>query len=206
LASGAPRADGLDEVTPVLSAAVRARARALGLAVQVPYERAIDVPSVTAALAGEASASAREQNSAQQQLLSTDRARMDHALVHGFLSNESYWAAGMSEASFQRACAESLCFGVYAGRRQLAFARVVSDFARFAYLADVFVVKELRGRGLGKALVQEILQHPELVEIERWLLGTRDAHALYARFGFFPLPEGRYMLRAKTAVTLTQGR
>jgi GNAT superfamily N-acetyltransferase len=119
------------------------------------------------------------------------------ARVHGFLRDDSYWASGVSEQAFRTSCAESLCFGVYRAREQLAFARVVTDFARFAYLADVFVIPALRGRGLGKALVQEILQHPELAEIERWLLGTRDAHGLYARFGFVSVSEGRFMLRPK---------
>ncbi len=195
LVAGAPRVDALDEVPPQLSAAVAARgaglsfdaespAQASEAALRVPYERALEVPELSAALATDAPL-----------LLSTDRARIDVPRVHGFLCNESYWAAGLSEATFRRACAASLCFGVYQGREQLAFARVVSDFVRFAYLADVFVHAPVRGRGLGKALVCEILQHPQLAQIETWLLGTRDAHGLYARFGFQRMPEGRYMAR-----------
>lgn len=195
LVAGTPRADTLDEVAPPISPSVAGRARELALAtswpacegpdaLRVPYERTLELPAVYEALEG-----------AQPLLLSTDRARIDVPLVHTFLSQESYWAAGVSEESFRASCARSLCFGVYAGKQQLAFARVVSDFSRFAYLADVFVVQALRGRGLGKLLVDHVLRFPDLREIERWLLGTRDAHSLYARFGFIPTPEGRYMLR-----------
>jgi hypothetical protein len=195
LVAGVPRADELDDVAPPLSAAVSRRARSLSLAsswpeaehasaLRVPYERALDLPAVCEALGRDA-----------QLLLSTDRARIDVPLVHTFLSEESYWARGVSEQEFRASCARSLCFGVYAGKQQLAFARAVSDFARFAYLADVYVVHALRGRGLGKALIEEVLRFPDLVGIDRWLLGTRDAHGLYERFGFVPMPEGRYMLR-----------
>jgi GNAT superfamily N-acetyltransferase len=195
LVAGAPLVDALDDVPPRLSPAVAARAASMAPdvewpqpasepALRVPYERTPDVAHLRGVLA-----------SAEPLRLSSDRARIDVARVHAFLSNESYWAAGLSEESFRRACAASLCFGVYQGREQLAFARVVSDFARFAYLADVFVLATLRGRGLGKALVREIMQHPQLAQVETWLLGTRDAHGLYARFGFVPMPEGRYMAR-----------
>jgi nitroimidazol reductase NimA-like FMN-containing flavoprotein (pyridoxamine 5'-phosphate oxidase superfamily)/GNAT superfamily N-acetyltransferase len=187
LVAGAPRADGLDDVPPPLSPAATARVRASRGALQI-WERPLDVPGFCPFLGHE-----------QQLLLSTDPARIDQRLVHDFLRDESYWARGLSEESFRRAARESLCFGVYRGTQQLAFARVVTDFARFAYLADVFVVAAMRGKGLGKALVQQILEEPQLVAIERWLLGTRDAHGLYARFGFEPMPEGRYMLRLRSA-------
>jgi nitroimidazol reductase NimA-like FMN-containing flavoprotein (pyridoxamine 5'-phosphate oxidase superfamily)/GNAT superfamily N-acetyltransferase len=188
LVASAPRSDGLDPATPVLSPAVRERAHALGA--RVPSDRPIDVPAVQAVFGAE-----------EELLMSNDPARVDVSLVHGFLSRESYWAEGVSERAFVKSCAGSLCFGVYRGAQQLAFARVVTDFARFAYLADVFVVKELRGRGLGTALVREILAEPELLEIERWLLGTRDAHGLYAQLGFVPAGDGRYMVRNVSAAT-----
>jgi hypothetical protein len=195
MVAGTPRADALDQVAPPLSAPVAARARELALSsswpefeaastLRVPYERTLDLPAVRELLACD-----------EPLLLSSDRARIDMHLVHAFLSQESYWAAGVSEQALRASCARSLCFGVYAGKQQLAFARVVSDFVRFAYLADVFVVQPVRGLGLGKALVDAILRVPELRAIDRWLLGTRDAHDLYARFGFTPMPEGRYMLR-----------
>ena len=119
--------------------------------------------------------------------LSSDPARLDRALIHRYLADESYWAAGVPESVIERALDHSLCFGIYRGRAQLAFARAVTDRATFAYLADVFVVAGQRGRGLGKWLVEAIGRHPELQGLRRWLLATRDAHALYAQYGFKPL-------------------
>jgi GNAT superfamily N-acetyltransferase len=128
--------------------------------------------------------------------ISTDPARLDIDLVHGFLST-SYWAAGRPRAVVERSIANSLCFGAYRDTRQIAFARVVSDRAVFAYLADVFVVEEYRGRGVGKALIRAIVEHPELSGLKVFLLRTRDAHRLYVPFGFGPLQNpdemmGRY--------------
>lgn len=128
--------------------------------------------------------------------ISCDRDRLDVALIHEFLRT-SYWAAGRSREIVERSIANSLCFGAYSGGKQIAFARVITDRAVFAYLADVFVVPELRGRGVAKALMAAILAHPELQGLRTFLLGTRDAHGLYARFGFGPVPEpqrlmGRY--------------
>jgi len=119
--------------------------------------------------------------------LSSDPARLDRALIYRYLANESYWAAGVPESVIERALDHSLCFGIYRGGTQLAFARAVTDRATFAYLADVFVIAEQRGRGLGKWLVEAIGRHPELQGLRRWLLATRDAHALYAQYGFKPL-------------------
>lgn len=114
--------------------------------------------------------------------ISTDRSRLDVDLVHGFLST-SYWAAGRSREVVQRSLENSLCFGAYAEGRQVGFARVITDSATFAYLADVFVVPEARGRGISKLLVARILAAPELQGLNVWLK-TRDAHRLYERFGF----------------------
>jgi GNAT superfamily N-acetyltransferase len=128
--------------------------------------------------------------------LSSDPARLDRALIHRYLANESYWAAGVPQSVVERALDHSLCFGIYRGRSQLAFARAVTDRATFAYLADVFVVAEHRGRGLGKWLVEAIGRHPELQGLRRWLLATRNAHALYAQYGFKPLANpARFMER-----------
>ena len=122
--------------------------------------------------------------------ISDDRARLDVDLLHHFLAVESYWARGRSRAIVERSLANSLCFGLYAADgRQAGFARVVSDRAVIAHLNDVFVLPAWRGRGLGKALVAAVLAHPELVMVARWTLSTSDAHALYASFGFGPLPE-----------------
>ena len=118
--------------------------------------------------------------------ISTDPARLDLDYLHAFLS-ESYWSPGIPRETVARAVANSLCFGLYAPDGAPAgFARVVSDHATFAYLADVFVDAAHRGRGLGVWLVETVLAHPELQGLRRWALATADAHALYARFGFAP--------------------
>jgi GNAT superfamily N-acetyltransferase len=120
--------------------------------------------------------------------ISTDPSRLDLDVIHGFLQT-SYWAAGRRRSVVERAIRNSICFGVYADGRQVAFARVVSDCAVFAYLMDVFVVPEYRGRGISKALMRAILEHPDLQNLRVFLLATRDAHGLYAQFGFRPLAE-----------------
>lgn len=125
--------------------------------------------------------------------ISTDRARLDVALVHEFLRT-SYWAEGRGRSVVERSIEHSLCFGVYQGGRQVAFARVVSDRAVFAYLMDVFVVPEFRGRGISKALMRAVLDHPDLQNLRLFLLATRDAHGLYERFGFRSLAEPERMM------------
>ncbi len=127
--------------------------------------------------------------------IDSDPTRLDLVTVHGFLAS-SYWAKGVPLATLERAVAGSLCFGVYDGRRQVGFARVITDSATFAYLADVFILPSHRGRGLGKQLMETIVAHPSLQGLRRWVLVTQDAHGLYARFGFTPLatPQ-RYMER-----------
>ena len=116
-------------------------------------------------------------------LISSDPARLDVEVIHGFL-RESYWAEGIPREVVERAILNSLCFGVYSRNQQIAFARVVSDYATFAYIADVFVLAPWRGRGISKALMAEIVHHPDLQQLRRWLLGTKDAHGLYQRYGF----------------------
>ena len=115
--------------------------------------------------------------------ISTDPARLDLDLIHRFLET-SYWAKGRRRTVVERSIRNSLCFGVYLAGRQVAFARVVSDRAVFAYLMDVFVVPEFRGRGISKALMRSVLDHPDLQNLRVFLLATRDAHDLYAQFGF----------------------
>jgi GNAT superfamily N-acetyltransferase len=116
--------------------------------------------------------------------IATERDRLDLDYVHAFLTT-SYWSPGIARDRVERAIAGSLCFGLYApDGAQAGFARVVTDRATFAYLADVFVGEEHRGRGLGVWLVQTILGHPELQGLRRWILATADAHGLYERFGF----------------------
>ena len=115
--------------------------------------------------------------------ISTEARRLDLDVIHGFLVR-SYWAEGRSRERVARAIEHSLPFGLYHGSEQVGFARVVTDWIVIAFLADVFVLEPHRGRGLGKWLVETVVGVPELQRVRRWLLGTRDAHALYRRFGF----------------------
>jgi len=125
--------------------------------------------------------------------ISTDPERLDLNVIHGFLET-SYWAKGRRRGVVERAIKNSLCFGVYENGRQVAFARVVSDRAVFAYLMDVFVLPECRGRGISKALMRTIVEHPDLQNLRVFLLATSDAQGLYSQFGFRPLAEpGNWM-------------
>lgn len=116
--------------------------------------------------------------------ISTDKAELDVALIHRFLSGESTWARGIPRELVERSIGHSLCFGGFLGTAQVAFARVISDYATFANLVDVFVLPPHRGTGYGKALVAAVLDHPQLQGLRRFTLATWDAHGLYARFGF----------------------
>ena len=120
--------------------------------------------------------------------ISSDPARLDLDVIHRFLSEDAYWSPGIPRATVERAVKNSFCFGVYLpDGSQVGFARLVTDRTTFAYLADVFVLSQHRGRGLSKRLMEAVLAHPELQGLRRWLLATRDAHGLYAQFGFTPL-------------------
>jgi GNAT superfamily N-acetyltransferase len=145
------------------------------------------MPSTCVALAASATLAAYE--------VDTDRARLDLPMIHDFLVR-SRWAKGIPFEVLKKAIDHSLPFGLYRDGRQVGFARVVTDHATFAYLADVFVVEEARNLGLGQRLVAAILEHPELKGLRRWLLGTRDAHSLYRRFGFAePAPPFAFLER-----------
>lgn len=126
--------------------------------------------------------------------LSTDPRRLDLDRVHRFLAEESYWARDLPRAVLEVAVANSLCFGLYRGGRQVAFARVVTDRATYGYVCDLFVFDDERGKGLGKCLMGAILRHPELQGFRRWGLATNDAHGLYAQFGFQPLARPERMM------------
>jgi len=119
-------------------------------------------------------------------VVTTDAAWFDEDLIHKVLS-ASYWAERIPREVVARSIRNSLCFGVFGGAKQVGFARVISDYATFAYLADVFIIESHRGRGLAKFLMECIFRHPELQGLRRWTLLTRDAHGLYAQFGFRPL-------------------
>ncbi|MCW0386179.1 GNAT family N-acetyltransferase [Xanthomonas sacchari] len=117
--------------------------------------------------------------------ISTDKQELDLPLIHRFLSEQAYWSLGIPLDTVQRAIAGSLCFGGHLdGVGQVAFARVITDGATFAYLADVFVLDAYRGRGYGKQLVAAVMAHPQLQGLRRFMLATSDAHALYAQYGF----------------------
>ena len=136
--------------------------------------------------------------------VSTDPARLDLDVVHGYLAR-SYWAEGIPRGVVDRAVAAALCFGLYEGEpgdgAQVGFARVITDRATYAYLADVFVLESHRGQGLGVWLMECVMAHPALQGLRRWSLVTRDAHDLYRRFGFASLaaPE-RYMEKVDSEV------
>ena len=126
--------------------------------------------------------------------ISTDPNRLDIALIHHCLSESAYWAIGRPREIVQRSFDNSLCFGAFANGELVGFARVVTDYATFGWLADVFVLEAYRGQGVGKALVQAVEDHPDLRAV-RLLLATKDAHGLYAQYGFEPVAPDRYMAR-----------
>jgi len=128
--------------------------------------------------------------------ISTNPKRLDVPMIHRFLSASSYWAVERPLDVVERSIANSLCFGVYREREQVGFARVITDYATFAWVADVFVLENHRGRGLSKWLMEVIIGHPQLQGFRRWVLATKDAHELYRRYGFTELkrPE-RFMER-----------
>jgi GNAT superfamily N-acetyltransferase len=119
-------------------------------------------------------------------LISTDRSLLNIDAIHAFLTN-SYWANGVPRDVVAASIENSLSFGLHVNGRQIGFARVVSDCATLAYLADVYVEEPYRGQGLSKLLMRAVLDHPDLRGLRRWILGTADAHALYEQFGFVPL-------------------
>jgi GNAT superfamily N-acetyltransferase len=117
--------------------------------------------------------------------INTEQAKLDLPFIHGFLSELSYWARGRTYTKVEQSIRHSLCFGVYVGQRQIGFARVVTDYTSFAWLCDVFIVDSHRQQGLSKWLVQCVTSHPELRDVSRFVLATRDAHELYRRYGKF---------------------
>ena len=114
---------------------------------------------------------------------------MDVTYIHNYLSHESYWAKGRSRAQVERSIASSLCFGLFDGDKQLGFARISTDYVVFAWLMDFFIDPEFRGHGLGKLLLESILDHPDLQEVNGIGLRTEDAHGLYKKYGFGEIPK-----------------
>ena len=116
--------------------------------------------------------------------ISIDKSRLQFDVIQSFFANDSYWAQRRTPEQTRTAIEHSICFGLYHTGKQIGFARVVSDQATFAYLGDVFVLQEYRGQGLSKWLMERIIAHPDLQGLRRWVLATRDAHGLYAQYGF----------------------
>jgi GNAT superfamily N-acetyltransferase len=134
-------------------------------------------------------------------IISTDKSKLNIGFIHQYLSNESYWAKNIPIEMVQKCVDGSCCFGLYVNESlkmtQVGFARVVTDFATFGYLADVFISETYRGRGLAKWMMKTIMNCPELQGFRRWLLATKDAHGLYAQFGFLPLDKPERMMGFK---------
>jgi len=120
--------------------------------------------------------------------ITTDHSRLDRDLVFRYLHEEAYWCKGISREAVETAVDHSVCFAVFDGDDQVGFARIVSDYATFAYLCDVFVLRAWRGRGVGKALMRAVIEHPSVRGLRRVVLVTLDAHGLYEPFGFRPVP------------------
>lgn len=130
--------------------------------------------------------------------ISTDKTRLDIPCIHQYLSERSYWAKGRSLEVVKRSIQHSLCFGVYKAGEQVGFARIVTDYATFSWLCDVFILENHRGRGLGKWLVETIVEHPAFHPTNKFMLATSNAHELYRRYGGFdnlPSPE-KWMVRS----------
>jgi len=126
--------------------------------------------------------------------ISTDKSKLDIDLIFWFLSKESYWAQNRSIETISRSIENSLCFGVFQDERQIGFARVVTDYAVFAWILDVFILKEFRQLGLGKMLMSSIMNHENLQNPQRWGLATNDAHSLYEKFGFQTLSHPEWFM------------
>jgi hypothetical protein len=130
--------------------------------------------------------------------ITTDISKLDVNVIHRYLSDESYWAKGIPKHIVEKSIANSLCFGLFHNHHQIGFARLVTDKATFAYLADVFILDGHRGKGLSKWLMKTIQSHPELQSLRRWLLSTKDAHGLYEQSGWTKVPDDyvyRFMMR-----------
>jgi GNAT superfamily N-acetyltransferase len=135
-------------------------------------------------------------------LISTDRSRLDLDAIYAYLSGESYWARGRPRDQIVRGIENSLPFGVYRDGAQVGFARIVTDYATFAWLADVYVLESQRGNGVGKALIETIVEHPAIRGLPRLMLATADAHGLYEQYGFTPLRgDERFMAIEAKALT-----
>lgn len=121
--------------------------------------------------------------------ISTDKGKLDIDAIHEFLSTQAYWCLNIPKDKVQRAIENSFCFGVYQEKKQIGFARVITDFSTIAYLGDVYILEENRGKGISKWLMETIMNHPDLQGLRRWILLTGDAHGLYRPFGWTDLAD-----------------
>lgn len=129
--------------------------------------------------------------------ISTDKKKLKVFDIYNFL-RESYWAKGIPLSVVKKQIKNSFCFGVYHKSKQIGYARVITDYFTLAYLCDVFIIEDYRGKGLSKILIEEILNHPKLKNVKSWMLATKDAHGLYKKYGFEPLEEpAKYMRKYK---------
>ena len=131
-------------------------------------------------------------------LFSTDKGKLQTHYIHHYLSEESYWAKNIPIQTVEKAIEGSLCFGIYDNQQQIGFARVITDNATFGYLADVFIDSDYRGRGLSKQLMEFIVEYPLIKTLRRFMLATKDAHGLYAQFGFNHLKEPARFMETKS--------
>ena len=136
-------------------------------------------------------------------IISADKEKLDPSVIHAFLTT-SYWATGISLERVKKRIQNSLCFGVYVDQKQVGFARLITDYDSFAYLADVFILEDYRGHGLSKQLMDFIMNYPDVQGLRRWLLATKDAHSLYAQFGFKPLDIPERWMNLYNPDSLTQ--
>ncbi|MDQ7816387.1 MAG: GNAT family N-acetyltransferase [Melioribacteraceae bacterium] len=127
-------------------------------------------------------------------LISADKRKLKVLSIHKFLTN-SYWAKGIPIKAVKKQIKNSFCFGVYNDKKQIGYARIITDYVGFAYLCDVYIEEDFRGKGLSKWLMEEVINHPKLKNIKTWMLSTNDAHGLYAQYGFKPLDEPQKQMR-----------
>lgn len=133
----------------------------------------------------------------KQFIISTNKKKLKIFDIHRFLTS-SYWAKGIPISVVRKQIDNSFCFGVYNDKKQVGYARIITDYIGFAYLCDVYIEEEFRGKGLSKLLMEEIVNHPKLKNIKTWMLSTKDAHRLYEKYGFRPLDEPyKFMRRVK---------
>jgi GNAT superfamily N-acetyltransferase len=132
-------------------------------------------------------------------IISDEKNKLQPEYIHDYLSNKSYWAKNIPLETVKKSIDGSICFGMYDDEKQIGFARVVTDKATFGYLADVFIDENYRGKSLSKWLMEVIMNYPELQGLRRWMLGTKDAHSLYEKFGFEPLENPKRVMHIYNA-------